>query len=197
MHLFQSLHPRESSIMRRGDKVCMVGEWRGDTGDAELEAQLLSSFRLTQQIPLPNWTDTVHELTIWERIPSREPVQVLGHSVNPEGGVTPEDHTLLSPVACSGCGGSSQAGSGGGRGSTPEQGEDGGKPSSSSGSRGGDRRGGKGLRRCRYCREVAYCSVDCAETHSAAHAEVHALRLIFFKDHVLDFLSEADFVALA
>ena len=154
--------------MRRGDTVCVVGEWSGDTGDAELEKQLRRSFRLTRRLALPNWTDTVHELTIWQRAPCR------GESA-PDG----DDH---SPMACSGCG----TGCSGGITTRREGLED--IPAIRSGER--------PLRRCRYCREVAYCSVACAEADSGRHAEVHATRLIFFRDHVPAFDSDADYAAI-
>ena len=47
--------------------MCVVGEWFGDTGDEAFTWQLLDSFCLVQRVPLPNWTDSAHELTVWER----------------------------------------------------------------------------------------------------------------------------------
>ena len=47
--------------------MCVVGEWAGDTGDAAFTAALLAGFALAQRVPLPNWSDTAHELTVWER----------------------------------------------------------------------------------------------------------------------------------
>lgn len=47
--------------------MCHIGEWLGDTGTLAFSAALLSGFELTHRLPLPNWSDTAHELTIWER----------------------------------------------------------------------------------------------------------------------------------
>ena len=52
---------------RRGDTVCFVGEWCGDTGDPAFLHQLQTHFTLLERRPLPNWSDTSHELTIWQR----------------------------------------------------------------------------------------------------------------------------------
>ena len=61
---------RPTSVPRcasRGDCVCVVGEWDGDTAERTFTAQLLAGFRLVDRCALPNWTDTAHELTVWER----------------------------------------------------------------------------------------------------------------------------------
>ena len=50
-----------------GSTMCYVGEWSGDTGTAEFQAELLRKWRLTERIALPNWGDTVYELMIWQR----------------------------------------------------------------------------------------------------------------------------------
>ena len=47
--------------------MCVVGEWDGDTAEPAFTAQLLAGFRLVDRCALPNWTDTAHELTAWER----------------------------------------------------------------------------------------------------------------------------------
>ena len=39
----------------------------GDTGDASFTAALLEGFQLVQRVHLPNWSDTAHELTVWNR----------------------------------------------------------------------------------------------------------------------------------
>ncbi len=46
--------------------MCFVGEWHGDTGDAAFMLQLQSDYQLERRIALPNWSDTAHELTIWQ-----------------------------------------------------------------------------------------------------------------------------------
>ncbi|KAK9904746.1 hypothetical protein WJX75_001738 [Coccomyxa subellipsoidea] len=55
----------------RGQCVCVVGEWLGDTGDESFAAALLADWTLIRRVPLPNWTDTAHELTIWQRLPAK------------------------------------------------------------------------------------------------------------------------------
>ena len=47
--------------------MCVVGEWDGDTAEPSFTAQLLAGFRLVDRCALPNWSDTAHELTVWER----------------------------------------------------------------------------------------------------------------------------------
>ncbi|CAL8464285.1 g3820 [Coccomyxa elongata] len=51
----------------RGRCVCVVGEWLGDTADEAFAAALLRDWMLVRRVALPNWTDTSHELTIWQR----------------------------------------------------------------------------------------------------------------------------------
>jgi hypothetical protein len=50
-----------------GRRVALVSEWDGDTGTPAFTAELLRGWRLLEALPLPNWTDTAHDLTIWER----------------------------------------------------------------------------------------------------------------------------------
>ncbi|EIE18633.1 Clavaminate synthase-like protein [Coccomyxa subellipsoidea C-169] len=57
----------ERQTLFLGDCVCVVGEWLGDTADESFAAALLAGWRLVRRVPLPNWTDTAHELTIWRR----------------------------------------------------------------------------------------------------------------------------------
>ena len=151
--------------------MCLVGEWNGDTGDTKLEALLLGSFRLIRRLALPNWTDTAHELTIWQRVAHGEESAVA-------------DDCLL-PIACSGC----STGCSGGITTRRAHSKVPDEPVA------GVRGGVPHLRRCRYCREVAYCSVSCAEADSERHAEVHALRLMFFKNRETDLASDADYAA--
>ena len=47
--------------------MCFIGEWYGDTGDLASMHLLQSEYHLVKRAPLPNWSDTAHELTIWER----------------------------------------------------------------------------------------------------------------------------------
>ena len=50
-----------------GDTVALVGEWDGDTGSHAFSQALLLGWSLQEAIPLPNWSDTAHDLTIWKR----------------------------------------------------------------------------------------------------------------------------------
>eukprot|EP00892_Ulva_mutabilis_P004997 jgi/Ulvmu1/286/UM001_0290.1 len=52
-----------------GDTVALVGEWDGDTGTHDFSEVLLMGWTLQEAIPLPNWSDTAHDLTIWRRRP--------------------------------------------------------------------------------------------------------------------------------
>ena len=60
----------------RGECVCVVGEWDGDTAEPNFTAQLLAGFRLADRCALPNWSDTAHELTVWERRTDNEQSQL-------------------------------------------------------------------------------------------------------------------------
>ncbi len=52
------------------------------------------------------------------------------------------------------------------------------------------------LKRCMYCREVLYCSAACMRADGARHAEVHAMRLLFFAHRQLNYESVVDFEEL-
>ena len=43
--------------------------------------------------------------------------------------------------------------------------------------------GSGNLSRCRYCREVAYCSTRCRDAHTSAHAHIHEERIIIPAGH--------------
>ena len=47
--------------------MCVVGEWGGDTGSGAFTAALQAGWRLVAHVALPNWPDSAHELTVWER----------------------------------------------------------------------------------------------------------------------------------
>ena len=154
----------------------MVGEWDGDTAEPSFTAQLEADFRLVRRCALPNWSDTAHELTVWERRP--EPDQAAaesGHSPTTESVSAADtdgnsgDASGMPLVSCSACGvahGCEGAAAGG--------------------------KGGKQLRRCRLCREVAYCSPECRRKHAKRHAELHALRLLFL-ERKMSFSNPQDF----
>lgn len=73
----------------KGDTVCYVGEYRGDTGTSKFEVMLDCSFQCVEHIPLPNWGDTCYELTIWSRI---------------KLSVDSSVETLNHPARCTSCG---------------------------------------------------------------------------------------------
>lgn len=72
------------SAIRNSDPrvVFMVGEFEGDTGTTALTKALFSRYCLREVVLLPNWTDTAHSLTIWEKLPleksARENMQAAG-----------------------------------------------------------------------------------------------------------------------
>lgn len=162
----------------RGACVCVVGEWDGDTAEASFTTQLQADFRLVQRQALPNWTDTAHELTIWER----RSVAVLQSKKDADGSdadeaevtevcaVPASDAPTLPLICCSSCG------------------ESHGGLAASDGAVGT----AKALRRCRLCREVAYCSAACRRAHAKRHAELHALRLLFLQ-RKMSFIDDKDF----
>lgn len=48
-----------------GRRLVLVGEWRGDTGSARMEAEIHAGWELVQLIQLPNWPHTVANVTLW------------------------------------------------------------------------------------------------------------------------------------
>ena len=52
------------------------------------------------------------------------------------------------------------------------------------------------LRRCCYCRQAVYCCEACAAADTARHAEMHAMRMLFFRDRKLNFWNPVDFEIL-
>lgn len=52
------------------------------------------------------------------------------------------------------------------------------------------------LRRCCYCRQAVYCSEACFEADQVRHNEMHALRMLFFRDRTLSFWNAVDFECL-
>ena len=45
----------------------LVGEFEGDTGTTGLLRALAEGYELSEAVPLENWTDTSHCLTVWAR----------------------------------------------------------------------------------------------------------------------------------
>ena len=46
--------------------VAVVGEWDGNTADGLFAEKLHAFFYLADRVPLPQWGDTAHELTVWQ-----------------------------------------------------------------------------------------------------------------------------------
>jgi hypothetical protein len=172
--------------------VCVIGEAPGgDTGSRAFARALAAGFRLVQRLPLPNWSDTAHDLTIWERRraapcsgPGREPGDLCG---------SPSDCTseaALPALACAACGGGAHgSGSGGAPGHAVACGGARAPAAQERGAAGARKRrrhlqaaagpGPAAALRCRWCRDV-FCSLACVRAGAAAHAARHALRLLFF-----------------
>jgi len=89
-----------------GATVAVVGEWGGNTGDGKFAAALVGGFKLVRRVPLPQWGDTAHELTIW--------VARAGAGGVGVGGGGGGGGTDLSLAACSHCGKGCRGGGGGG-----------------------------------------------------------------------------------
>lgn len=150
----------------RGHCVCVVGEWDGDTGSPSFAASLQIGWRLVERVPLPNWSDSSHDLTVWERSPSRRVQHGAAQEITPEDARNTEslqdsiEYKKSIPVAaCAACGTTRK------------------------------------LRRCKHCRSVAYCSSACRKTHGWVHAELHALRFLRISK-CLSFRSDNDFECL-
>ena len=157
--------------------MCLVGEFDGDTAEPAFTAQLLADFRLVQRCALPNWTDTAHELTVWERRPVVKDPTIEGDD-EPDAKriksiAAVSDAPSLHLVCCSSCE----------------------KPHVGLAAGGADEGVVRVLRRCRLCREVAYCSAECRRAHAKRHAEIHALRLLFLQ-HKMSFIDDREFVDL-
>ena len=150
-----------------------------------------------QRVALPNWSDSAHELTIWERRPqlpadmapgtaalrgdgdasgpaaerqsgAAEGQRAHGSSSGAEAAASALDLPL---VQCTACGVPAATGSA------------------------ADAPHAKPLRRCRHCRDVAFSSKACRKAGGKRHAAVHALRLLF-SERKLRFSSDYDFEPL-
>jgi len=51
----------------KGDTVAYVGEWIGQTASRAFEAELRKHFHCTQLVDLPNFTNTIYQLSVWKR----------------------------------------------------------------------------------------------------------------------------------
>lgn len=77
-----------------GGLVAVVGEWDGNTGSATFATELSAACALVRRVPLPQWGDTAHELTIWRT-----------KSDVGSGGGDGGDARYPPTDACAGCGG--------------------------------------------------------------------------------------------
>lgn len=182
----------------------MVGEWDGDTADQRFAADLLAGWRLAQRVALPNWGDSAHELTIWER---RQPEAFSDDRLLPaaskaasaarSGGAGPGDRAAAAQN------GSAEGQHQGSRCAAAGRDAPGlplvecavcGTPAATGSA--ADSSAAKQLRRCRHCRLAAFCSKACRKAGGERHAELHALRLLFPAGRKLRFKSDADFEPL-
>lgn len=183
----------------------MVGEWDGDTADRRLTAALLAGWRLAQRVALPNWGDSAHELTIWER---RRPALSLSATLPlaasatmPAAGSTGADPGADGAAAMQN---GSAAGEQNGGACAVASDNVPGLPlvecaaCGASATTGGtaDLPAARPLRRCRHCRQVAFCSKACRKTGGKQHADLHVMRLLFPAGRKLRFKSDADFEPL-
>jgi len=179
--------------------VCVVGEAPGgDTGSLAFAGALAAGFRLVQRLPLPNWSDTAHDLTIWDRRrpapcsgPGREPNDLRASASDCTSEVAaPVDGrpAALPALACAACGGGAHGGGGTPGGTVARGGAR--APAAQERGAAGARKRRRGLQaaagpgpaaalRCRWCRDI-FCSLACVRAGAAAHAARHALRLLFF-----------------
>lgn len=120
---------------------------------------------------LPNWTDTSHCLTLWQRR-GATPTTPSSANSDPLSSIHPSPPKLI-PASCLACGLGMALPSPSSRHVHPGSG---GVPPSSR-----EVIGGLTWRRCRLCREAVYCSTACAISADGrtAHARVHAQRLIW------------------
>lgn len=89
--------------------MCLIGEAPGgDTGTPAFAAALHARFSLVQRLPLPNWSDSCHDLTIWERrtsVRAGAPAALEGAPQTvPHMGYLPKRCEPLPPLACCVCG---------------------------------------------------------------------------------------------
>lgn len=203
-------------VLDRGKCVCYIGEAPGgDTGGATFHGALRARFRLAQRLPLPNWSDTAHELTVWERRAAPPPAGAGGGAPDARNGPV---LAALPALACAACGADASAAGvcasahNAGLAHKPVQGTASvsGRglrawPASERGDEAAEahRRGVTGSKaaapgvwpaRCRWCRD-AYCCAACAHADALCHARRHALRLLFFSRRAIG--DPANFETLA
>ena len=142
-----------------GDAIAHVGEWRGDTGHRSFEESLAMGWELSARMPLPNWGDTVEDLTLWRRRKAPLPTPPATHPVLACDACG--KRAALAPAAKVAGGGTKRKAGGGVAGGGTADGA-----------------GGVRLRRCRYCRLACYCSAECEGAARKAHEQYHAVKQI-------------------
>ncbi len=89
-----------------GDVVVHVGEWLADTARPNFERALAGGWELTARAPLPNWGDTIEDLTVWRRKPAKARAMchpVLGCDACGKPGTTREPPSCDAPGALRRC----------------------------------------------------------------------------------------------
>ena len=156
--------------------VAVAGEWDGNTADGAFAEALRRRFRLVRRVPLPQWGDTAHELTLWT---SR---RRGGRYISSDDDASAADETSACSMKSGDASDDPKARD------DPKVRDD---PKARFGSSSSDPRpfarcagcgasGSAALRRCAYCREAAYCSARCAEEDRERHAGIHRARLVPF-----------------
>jgi hypothetical protein len=51
----------------QGDTVAYVGEWMGQTASRAFEQELCKQFRCVKVVELPNFTNTIYQLSVWKK----------------------------------------------------------------------------------------------------------------------------------
>ena len=156
----------------------MAGEWQGDTATPAFEKALCRDYALRQRLPLPNWPSTSYALTIWARKGSAAASGAEGSLAPMPCADTFDTFPLYLPRLESDSAAALQCPSTRISRShvlcalnVP--------PHESHGCCLCARCaqcGAVAVRRCRFCRAVAYCSAACAAAHAPSHRRTHELR---------------------
>ena len=160
--------------------LALVGEWDGNTADGAFVRLLTKHFSLTRRVALPQWGDTAHELTVWER----KRLARDGPSAGAGGGARAAEEGVIGATlplkSCAWCGGGRVEGDDEAEATTKRNDDE------------------PFLRRCVLCRDDCgtFCSASCARLGAAKHAETHALRLIPTPTtRLIDWSDRGDYVA--
>jgi hypothetical protein len=86
-----------------GRTVVVVGEWRGLTATPAFEDALGRSHRLVERIPLPNWGNSVAEMTVWQMRAAGSDETIDGAG-NAKPKTANDSCDRASPLLCARCG---------------------------------------------------------------------------------------------